>query len=158
MTIKEQGFVADLVKNKVVYKAVQKNYDTKSKRNASFMGNALLHKPNIQYAILDLMDKSGCSDPALVQRLNHFIHDAKKEVIDPNGAIVELNDNQASLKAMDMAFKIKGAYAPERHEIASVNLNIYQDLTDDELDGKLKFIEAREALVAKGEGTEVGEG
>jgi len=158
LTLKEQGFVHDLVKNKVIYKAVEKNYNVSSKRNATVYGNHLMHQPRIQYAILDLMDKTGVSDVRLVEKLKSHIFDAKKEVLDADNQVVELKDNTTSLKALDMAFKIKGAYAPERHEVVSANLNIYQDLTDEELDRRLELIAAREALLAKGEGAEVGEG
>ena len=33
-------------------------------------------------------------------------------------------ETQATSKALDMAYKIKGSYAPEKHDIRKINLNI----------------------------------
>ncbi len=156
LTLKEQGCVIDLIKGKKAGQAVKNNYDVHNRNSAETMAYNMIRKPRIQYAILDLMDKSGCSDIRLVERLKHMIFDAKKEVLDSDNNVVELTDNQTSIKALDMAMKIKGAYAPERHEVVSANLNIYQDLSDEELNRRLELIEAREALLAPGEGAAAG--
>jgi hypothetical protein len=156
LTIKEMGFVRDLVKMKNITKACKKNYNTKSNRNASLIGQQIMHRPRVQYAILDLMDRKGMSDLKLTEKLQNMIFESRKEVLTKDGEIVKLVDNQAQLKALDMAMKIKGAYAPERHENTNINVNIYQDLSDAELSERIKLVEAREATFIEGEGAEVG--
>ena len=156
LTIRERGFVADLIKGKNIRKAVMKNYNTKKPETASQLGYTMMQKPRIQYAILDMMDKLGVSDLALVEKMKEHIFNAKREVLGKSGEVVELNDNVASLKALDMAMKIKGAYAPERHEHMNMNVNIYKDLSDEELDRQIKVVEARETFLAQREGEATG--
>jgi hypothetical protein len=156
LTLKEQGFVQELVKGKSIRKAIRKNYNTKSDKNANLIGGVMLKKPRIQYAILDLMDRQGVSDIRLVDKLKEHIFFATKEVLDKEGNKVEIKDNQTSIKALDMAMKIKGAYAPERHEVLGVNVNLYQGLSDEELNRRLEFISTREAIFAGGAREETG--
>ena len=155
LTFREQGFVQDVVVGKSVKDAVRKNYNC-SPRNESIVGTAVLKRPRVQQALMDIMDKTGVSDPRLVERLKYMIFDAKKEILDKEGTVHQVADNTSSLKAMDMAFKIKGAYAPERHEVLGVNVSIYQDLTDEELDRRLQLIEAREASFNQGARAQTG--
>ena len=156
LTIRERGFIADLIKGKNIRKAVMKNYNTKKPVTASQLGYTMMQKPRIQYAILDMMDKLGVSDLALVEKMKEHIFNAQREVLNKDGDVVKLSDNTSSLQALDMAMKIKGAYAPERHEHMSMNVNIYKDLSDEELNRQIKVVEAREAFLAQGEGEEIG--
>lgn len=155
LTLKEQGFVQDVVRKKFIREAVKKNYNTKSDRNASIIGSAMMNNPRIQFAILDLMDKSGISDLRLVEKLKDMIFSARKEALTKDGEVVSLKDNQTQMKALDMVMKIKGAYAPERHESVTANINIYQDLSDEELTERLTLIEKREADIDAGEGEKI---
>lgn len=156
LTLKEQGFVQSLVKTKHIRKSVEKNYNTKSRRNAAIMGTKLMNTPRVQYAILDLMDRSGLGDLKLVEKLKEHLYDARKEILTKDGEIVSVKDNNTQIKALDMAMKIKGAYAPERHEVVSTNINIYKDLSDEELNSRLALIEEREADIDSGKGKKTG--
>ena len=150
LTFREQGFVQDVLTGKKIREAVKKNYNTSTDNSADVIGQSILGRPRVQQALMDLMDKTGVSDRRLVERLKHMIFDAKKEIITKDGDLVEVNDNSASLKGLDMAFKIKGAYAPERHEMLGVNVSIYQNLSDEELERRIQLMAAREAVINQG--------
>jgi len=156
LTMKEQGFIGDFIKGKQIRKAIKNNYNVKNGYNASVLGNAMLKKPRIQYAILDMMDRVGISDLRLVEKMKSLIFDGRKEVLDREGKVVQLEDPHIQIKALDMAMKIKGAYAPERHESVGFNVNIYSELSDEELNNRLRLIESREANLVEGAGEEAG--
>ena len=69
LTIRENGFVTDLIKGKDATDAVEKNYDVKSRTNARSMSIELKRKPRIQEAIKLEMQKQGLSPDLVVNAL-----------------------------------------------------------------------------------------
>lgn len=57
----------------------------------------------------------------------------------------KLPDHDTILKAVDMAYKLRGDYAPEKHQ----NVNPYSEMDDDELDAEIQRMQAELNLAEK---------
>jgi len=109
LTDPQKQFCIEKAKGKTSTDAVMTSYEVTSRESAKVIGSQLMNKPEIQTALNELMDYHGLTRSYRVQRLkNHIDHS------DPN----------VSLKGLDMSFKLSGDYAPEKHQIASANINI----------------------------------
>ena len=69
LTLKEEGFVTDLIKLKNGTDAVENNYNVKSRANARSMAVELKKKPRIQEAIRLSMIKHGLTPDLAVEAL-----------------------------------------------------------------------------------------
>ena len=106
LTKKEKGFAQDFAATGNGVQSALKNYDTESYKTASNIASTNLDKPRVQKAIAEMIP-----DDLLGQK-----HLALLNKIDEKGEI----DVQAVSKGLDMGYKIKGTYAPEK----TVNMNI----------------------------------
>lgn len=137
LTRKEKGFVKDIVNGEPGVKAILNNYDVKNYNTAGVMAHESLKKPKIQKAIADML-------PDDLLREKHLALLNKEEVITKNNVTTgEIDvvptgqiDVQAVSKGLDMAYKLKGAYAPEKH----TNLNLTVELKPEELDRLTKLL------------------
>ena len=73
LTLKEEGFVTDLIKLKNGTDAVENNYNVKSRANARSMAVELRKKPRIQQAIQLEMEKQGLTPDVVVNALKENI-------------------------------------------------------------------------------------
>lgn len=147
LTKKQQGFVKDYVETGNGTQAALRNYDTDNPDVAKVIASENLTKPNIQEAIKSIAEKI---DDKLVVEKHKRLFEQKQlayftfpkstkddEIIGhmkANGldliviresdrgrlAFYSIDDANAIKSALDMAYKLKGAYATE----GSVNLNI----------------------------------
>ncbi|MBT9146022.1 MAG: hypothetical protein DDT42_01901 [candidate division WS2 bacterium] len=90
----------------------------KSKYHARNIGKAKLEKPMIQTAITQLLQEGSYEDSKLLNKLSEVIYE------DSNPANI--------LKGLDMAFKLKGSYAPDKKITANIP-GIAGSVTPDEL-------------------------
>lgn len=113
---KQAGFVKDYVETGNGTEAVIRNYDVKSRENASKMAGKLLDSVNVTEAInkTERTLASQIPDELLIEK-----HKALLNKIDEQGEI----DVAAVSKGLDMGYKVKGAYAPEKHQNVNVNIN-----------------------------------
>ena len=111
---KEKGFVKDVVETGNATLAALNNYEIESdnKENvAGAIGSENLRKPKIQKAIADALP-----DDLLTERHLELLN--KREVIkmfNGEGKVIDQPETQAVSKGLDMAYKIRGSYAPEKH-------------------------------------------
>lgn len=153
LTKKQKGFVKDYLETGNGTQSALKNYDTKDYKTASVISAENLDKPSIQEAIKSIAEQ--IPDEDLVEKhrsllkqkqLAYFtfskemsdgeiithVNEAGFEVIvirpSDKGklAFYSIDDAQAISKGLDMAYKIKGTYAPEK----SINLDITADITN----------------------------
>lgn len=117
LTKKQRGFVKDYVETGNGVKAALNNYDTDDYNTANAIAVENLQKPAIQNAILSIAEQ--IPDSLLVEK-----HNALLKKIDDKGDI----DTQAVKAGLEMAYKLKGVYAPEK----SMNLNVDVDITNPE--------------------------
>lgn len=106
LTKKRAGFVKDYKKTGNASLAVKNNFDVTSDDSARSLGSQLLNDPKVKKAIGDLLP-----DDLLAEK-----HLALLNKIDNEGEI----DVMAVSKGLDMAYKVKGHFAPEK----SIQLNI----------------------------------
>ena len=112
LTHKERGFVKDYVATRNGTQSILNNYDVHGKdpaKTASVMAVENLAKPRIQKTIAEMIP-----DELLTEK-----HLALLNKIDPEGEI----DVQAVSKGLDMGYKIKGTYAPEKTQNINVNID-----------------------------------
>lgn len=110
LTKKEAGFVKDFVETGNGTKSALKNYDTESENVAAVIASENLRKPKIINAIADAIP-----DDLLTKKHLELLNKTDSE-----GNI----DVQAVKAGLDMGYKVKGSYAPDK----SVNLNLNREV------------------------------
>lgn len=107
LTEQDIGFVKDLIKTGNATEAVKKNYpNITTDGSAREKGSRLLTKPNIQNAIAEALP-----DDLLSRKHLQFLNSEREEI---------------GIKALDMGYKVKGSYAPDKQ----INLNIDAEITN----------------------------
>jgi predicted transcriptional regulator len=99
LTDQQKQFVIEKAKGKTNTQAVMASYEVSSLDSAKVIGSQLMAKPEIKLALNELMD---CHLPQ-----HHRIRKLRSHVVHP--------DPNISLKALEMANKLDGSYAPEKH-------------------------------------------
>ena len=103
LTLKETGFVVDLIKGKNGTDAVENNYKVKSRANARSMAIELKKKPRIQEAIRLEMIKQGLTPDIVINAL-------KQNLIQGIGVKATA---ETTNRAIDLYSKITGLYDRE---------------------------------------------
>lgn len=114
---KEQEFVKEVIACDNLTQAELKVFGSKNPNAAGVQANRRMKRPEITEAITEL--RLSLADRLPDDLLNEK-HIALLNAIDEKGQM----DTQAVSKGLDMGYKLKGAYAPEK----SVNLNLNGDI------------------------------
>lgn len=160
-TKKEMAFAREFVKTGNGVKSALKAYDTSNYHTAGVMANENLNKPKIQNLIKSIAES--IPDSLVTQKHNELLtqkridyllfpkHMEDGEIIEhmeaaglatitvrPSDvgkmAFYSTNDVQAIKAGLDMSYKIKGTYAPQRmRHSGSIRLGQLESLTNDEL-------------------------
>lgn len=117
LTKKQRGFVQDYLKTGNGVKSVLNNYDVASYHTASVIASENLEKPAIRQALeealpdslLDRVHREGLEANKIISA-NITYGDADEKTND----FVEVPDHLTRAKFLDMAYKRKGRYAPEK--------------------------------------------
>ena len=133
-TLRERKFITALIKHKgnatKAYLAISPKCKRKS---AAVSGYRMLRKANI--SVSELLDRMGLTDAYLNDRLNEGLEASKvisvvpippkkgkqgsadlPEANDKSVDFIDVPDFNVRVKYLDMAYKLKGAYAPEKVE------------------------------------------
>lgn len=137
LTRKEEGFVNDYVATGNGTQSALKNYDTDDYKTASVIASENLDKPRIQRAIAERLPddflEQKHKELFSLKRIDYFVFPKNMEDeeiiqhVSAQGltvitvresdkgkmAFYSIPDGQAMSKALDMAYKIKGAYGDE---------------------------------------------
>ncbi len=116
---KEKGFVKDYIKTGNGTESALKNYDTEDENTAGVIASENLRKPKIQKAIADRLP-----DDLLEEKHLALLNKTEKKYDEEGEIVSEEIDAQAVAKGLDMAYKVKGSYAPDR----AINLNLNQTI------------------------------
>lgn len=119
LTKKQKGFVRDYLETDNATEAAERNYDVKNRNVANNIGAENLAKPSIIKTIADMLP-----DDLLAEK-----HLALLNKLDSEGEI----DVQAVKAGVDMGYKVKGSYAPDKN----ININIQQQTEEQMIKGKL---------------------
>lgn len=132
LTKKQKGFVKDYVQTGIGSLAVKENYDVINDNTARSIASENLTKP----AIIEEIEKVS---KTLAERIPDSLleekHIALLEKLEMKrtfnqdiGEWIEIETGQidtiAVSKGLDMAYKLKGAYAPEKSIATNVNINV----------------------------------
>jgi hypothetical protein len=108
LSVKQRRFVAEYARAGNGTQAALIAYDTDDPHTAHSIASENLRKPAIQDAVAELLDAGGLSDEKLLTIHAYYLGLCGSA--DPRLKAI-------GLKALDMAYRLKGAYAPERHRI-----------------------------------------
>lgn len=128
---KEMGFVRDFIKTGNGTKSALNNYDTKKESVAGAIASENLKKPKIQKAIMSIAEQ--IPDHLLVEKHLELLTVPKLHRKYIKGDLVdeeESTDVQAIKAGLDMAYKLKGIYAPEKRALTDSQGN---DLTQEQI-------------------------
>lgn len=138
---KEKGFIKDYIETGNGVQSALKNYDTNDYNTAGVIASENLKKPKIQKAIAEALPDEILAEKHLrlleQKQLNYFVFSKNMEDEDIKGhleanglelivirlsdkgkmAFYSIDDAQAIKGALDMAYKLKGSYAPEKKDI-----------------------------------------
>lgn len=115
LTRKQKGFIRDYVKTGNGTQAIMNNYDLDNskipEKTASVMAVENLAKPSIAKAIAERLP-----DDLLEERHLELLNKREITIIEKDGEkeIIDQPETQAVSKALDMAYKIKGSYVPDK--------------------------------------------
>lgn len=127
LTEKEQQFCLNISKGKSRIDSAMGAYEITTRDSAKSLACRLLKEPDIQTAISDLMAQHGLSRSYRVQKLRSHVDNKNPDV---------------SLRALDQSWKLDGSYAPEKHQVMSLNMNI-SDQERAELEAMAKELSQR---------------
>jgi len=112
LTKKRKGFVKDYLETGIGTLAVKQNFDVANDKTASVMASELLDDPKVQEAIADALPDALLAEKHLAL-LNKM-----------TGGEIDVN---AVKYGLEMAYKIKGTYAPDRSVNTTLNVNVDMD-------------------------------
>lgn len=133
LTKKQKGFVKDYAKTGNGRLAAENNYNVSSKESARVVASEVLTSPNVIKALAERLPDDLLSERHLEllnkRELYTWYEDVKdeetKQVIEVIPHHIDLGpDVQAVTKGLDMAFKVKGSYAPEKSESRTLNVEV----------------------------------
>ena len=136
LTKKEKGFVKDYVKTDNATFAAKNNYEIQAKdveNVAGAIGSENLTKPKIIKAIAEMLPDELLSERhlELLNKREKVIVSHKNKDGDDVFEILDQPETQAVSKGLDMAYKIKSTYAPDKN----LNVNITnQNIPDEQVD------------------------
>lgn len=119
LTKKQKGFVNDYVKTGNGTQAALNNYDTDDETVASSIASENLSKPLIVKALAERLP-----DDLLEEKHLALLNKVERKYTSTGELLSEDIDAQAVSKGLDMAYKIKGSYAPEKQINTNVNITI----------------------------------
>jgi len=111
LTKKRKGFVKDYVETGIGSLAVKRNYNVANDKTATVMASELLDDKKVQEAINAYAEQ--IPDDLLLEKHLALLSKMNGDEID---AI-------AVKYGLDMAYKIKGTYAPEKKAVVNLNLD-----------------------------------
>ena len=113
-TLKERKFIAAYIENNgnaaKTYRATHPKYKGE---NAHVMGCRMLAKVNI--TTNELLDEMGMNDEQLHQKLLEGLEAMKAIAVDKE--LIDADDFPTRHKYLDTAYKLKGAYPAEKHDV-----------------------------------------
>jgi len=138
LTKKQKGFVKDYVKTGNGQESALRNYDIEAEDKESVaraIATENLTKPSIIRAIAERLP-----DDLLEEKHLALLNKTEKKFNSDGDMISEEIDAQAVAKGLDMAYKVKGHYAPDKN--ININMSVKAiDPTDEAIIAHLKAIQ-----------------
>lgn len=155
LTKKQKGFVKDYIKTGIGTLAVKENYDVTDDNTARSIASENLTKPSIQKAIADRLPDDLLEErhlELLNKRETFTVYDKIKDEEGKEKTVPRFIDIgpevQAVSKGLDMAYKIKGSYAPEKN--INVNVEVENDEDIKALAEQINALHSRPSIESNG--------
>ena len=129
LTVKQRKFVKHYVESGNATQAALAAYNTADPHTASAIAAETLEKPGVQQAVAELLDANGLSDGKLLEIHARFL---------TLHASPDPQEKALALKALDMAYRLKGAYAPAREDGEVSLYALVRKMTVEELEDFLE--------------------
>ena len=149
LTKKQKGFVKDYVDTGNASEAVRRNYDVVDVDTAKSMGTENLAKPYIAEAVEEQQKKLAerIPDGLLVERHIELLNKREVHRVSVDGEaeyeLIDQPDTQAVSKGLEMAYKLKGAFAVEVLPTVSKTVHTYNFIFSPETQSDIREIEER---------------
>jgi hypothetical protein len=118
LSLKQKRFIAEYLKDGNGTKAALVAYDTKDYFTANAIAVENLQKPSIENAIAEALPDELLKERHLELLNKREVVSYKKDDGTYEREMIDQPDTMAVSKGLDMAYKIKGSYAPEKQIIA----------------------------------------
>ena len=133
LTKREKGFVRDIANGKTGVAAATRNYNTSSYSSAGAIASETLDKPRIQEALKAIGNQ--IPDELLVERHLELLNQRKLSYIyDENNnnqiRVVDQPDYMTVLRALDLAYRIKGVYKDKPQSAITGNSITFTDFSN----------------------------
>ena len=110
LSLKQKIFVKETVRTLNPTEAARIAYNAKKDQTSRVIASENLAKPYLREAIEERLEEAGITDDLLFSEHKKVIIQSK-HLPSKNGAI-------------DMAYKLKGSYAPDKKQVSNLNINI----------------------------------
>lgn len=136
LTKKQSGFVKTYVQTGIATLAAKKNFDVTTDGSARAVGSRALANANVQAAIASYGD--GIPDDLLLEKHIALLNkmEIKRTFDHTTGEWIDIETGQvetmAVSKGLELAYKVKGTFAPEKSQSVNLNLNGKLEQTDAE--------------------------
>jgi len=118
LTKQDKKFVKKVAETGNLTKAVQEAYEIEDAGYASVKGQRLIGKDRIQKALAERLP-----DDLLEEKHLALLNKTEKKYDTEGNMVSEEIDTNAVSKGLDMAYKVKGSYAPDKNINMNVNIN-----------------------------------
>lgn len=142
LTKKQSGFVKTYVQTGIATLAAKKNFDVTNDNSARAVGSRALANANVQAAIARYADR--LPDDLLHEKHIALLNkmEIKRTFDHTTGEWIDIETGQvethAVSKGLELAYKVKGSFAPEKSQ--SLHVNIDAKLVDSEAEKlRLKY-------------------
>ena len=113
LTVKQKKLIKGVAEGKTQKQAaIDAGYSPKC---ADEIASQQLNKDSVKQTLQQLMEKMGLSDDELLVKHKELLN-AKRQVSDGT-KLVDLPDYQTQIRALDSAYKLKGAYVEKREVV-----------------------------------------
>ena len=136
-TLKQRGFVKDLIETKNGTEAAMRNYDTKDRNTAHVIASENLLKPTVKTLMQEALESVGLTKDKIAKGIED-ITKANQPIIFEGEVVSEYPAHDTRLKAFRLSAELIDAFPAKKHENRSAHLNIHVGYDKKELRRLLK--------------------
>ena len=136
-TLKQRGYVKDLLETKNGTEAVMRNYNVKDRNVAKVISSENLTKPNIKAMMEEALEGVGLTKEKIAKGIEEASH-ANNPIVFEGEVVSEYPAHDTRLKAHRFAAELIDAFPAKKHETRSLHANIHVNYTKEELRRLLK--------------------
>ena len=117
-TAKQKAFADNYLRTRHITNSAVAVYNTKSRRNAHKIGNAMLRSPKVQSYIAEVLDQSGLTDEVITEQLKKII-----KASTTRHALKKTNPADG-LRGLEIVLKLKDRFPAEKKHIKKEEIKL----------------------------------